>query len=172
MDLAQEAGKDPFDYLADLTIEENGMVTFLSGTPPRPWSEKVFTRVQDHPQLSIGADVIFPEVGMPPQSAYGTFVRIIEHYVKELKFYSLEDAIHRSTGLSASRYGLDDRGVIKPGAAADIVVFDFEKIHDNSTYDEPERYPDGIEHVIVNGRTVVDKGAYDPEALAGQLLEK
>jgi N-acyl-D-aspartate/D-glutamate deacylase len=67
---------------------------------------------------------------------------------------------------------LDDRGVIKPGAAADIVVFDFEKIHDNSTYDEPERYPDGIEHVIVNGRTVVDRGAYDPEALAGQLLEK
>jgi len=172
VDLAQEAGKDPFDYLADLTIEEDGMVTFLYGTPPRPWSEKVFTRVQGHPQLSIGADVLLPEVGIPPQSAYGTFVRTIEHYVKELKLYTLEDAIHRSTGLSASRYELDDRGVIKPGAAADIVVFDFENIHDNSTYDEPEQYPDGIEHVIVNGRTVVDRGVYDPEALAGQLLEK
>jgi N-acyl-D-amino-acid deacylase len=172
VDLAREAGKDPFDYLADLTIEEDGMLTFLFGTPPRPWSEKVFIRVQDHPQLSIGADVLFPEVGMPPQSAYGTFVRIIEHYVKDLKFYTLEEAVHRSTGLSASRYGLDDRGVIKPGAAADIVVFDFENIHDNSTYDDPEQYPDGIEYVIVNGRTVVEKGTYDPEALAGRLLEK
>ena len=172
VDLAREAGKDPFDYLADLTVEENGMVTFLFGTPPRPWSEKVFTKVQDHPELSIGADVLFPEVGIPPQSAYGTFVRIIEHYVKELKFYTLEDAIHRSTGLSASRYGLEDRGVIKPGAAADLVVFDLEKTHDNSTYDDPEQYPDGIEYVIVNGRVVVENGAYDPEALAGQLLEQ
>src|SRR5450830_627390 len=170
VDLAREAGKDPFDYLADLTIEENGMVTFLFGTPPRPWSEKVFTKVQDHPELSIGADVLFPEVGMPPQSAYGTFVRIIEHYVKELKFYTIEDAIHRSTGLSASRYGLEDRGVIKPGAAADLVVFDLEKTHDNSTYDDPEQYPDGIEYVIVNGRVVVENGSYDPEALAGRLL--
>src|SRR5450756_24136 len=81
------------------------------------------------------------------RQAYGTFVRIIEHYVKELKFYTLEDAIHRSTGLSASRYGLEDRGVIKPGAAADLVVFDLEKTHDNSTYDDPEQYPDGIEYV-------------------------
>jgi N-acyl-D-amino-acid deacylase len=172
VDLAREAGDDPFDYLADLAIEENGMVTFLFGTPPRPWSEKVFTKIQDHPQLSIGADVLFPEVGMPPQSAYGTFVRIIEHYVKQLKFYTLEDAVHRSTGLSASRYGLGDRGVIKPGAAADVVVFDYERIHDNSTYDDPEQYPDGIEYVLVNGRIVVDEGTYDPEALAGQLLEK
>ncbi len=170
IDLAKEAGKHPFDFLTDLTIEEDGMVTFLFGTPPKPWAEKVFLSAQSHPELSVGADVVFPEVCSPPQSAYGCFPRIIEHYVKELKFYTLEDAIRRCTGLSASRYGLDDRGVIKEGAAADIVIFDYNKIRDNSTYDRPKAYPSGIEYVMVNGRIVVEKGEYKTGMLAGMLL--
>jgi len=170
VDLARAAGKDPFDYLADLTIEEEGMVTFLFGLPPRPWTEKVFTSIQHHPQLSVGADTLFPEFGAPPQSGYGCFVRIIDHYVKELGFYALEDAVRRCTGLSASRYGLDDRGVVASGKAADLVVFDLDTIRDNSTYDDPVHFPDGLEYVIVNGKVVVDNGAYKPDALAGQLL--
>ena len=172
VDLAARAGKDPFDFLADLAVEEEGMVTFLFGMPPRPWTEKVFTSVQGHTELSVGADTLFPEVGPPPQSAYGCFVRIIDHYVNELGLYTLEDAVRRCTSLAASRYDLDDRGVIKPGAAADLVVFDMANLKDNSTFDDPVHYPDGVERVIVNGRIVVEEGTYHKDALAGRLLKR
>jgi len=172
LELASAAGKDPFDFLADLTVEEDGAVMFLMGMPPKPWTEKVFTLVQKHPQLSVGADSLFPEKGAPPLSAYGCFVRVIEHYVKELGFYTLEDAVRRCTGLAASRYGLDDRGTVKEGAAADLVCLDLEKVHDNSTWDDPQHYPDGIEQVMLNGKFVVRDGAYDPDALAGKVLAR
>ncbi len=170
VDLAREAGKDPFDFLADLTIEEEGSVVFLMGVPPRPWSEKVFLKGQDHPRLSVGADVLFPEKGSPPQTAFGTFPRIIQHYVRELGLYTLEDAVHRCTGMAASRFRLDDRGVIEKGAAADLVVFDFLEIKDNSTFDRPRREPSGIEHVMVNGKVVLEKGTCHRDVLAGKVL--
>ncbi len=170
VDLAREAGKHPFDFLADLTIEEEGAVVFIMGMSPEPWSEKVFLQGQDHPQLSVGADVLFPERGAPPQTAYGTFPRIFQHYVRELGLYTLENAVHRCTGLAASRFGLKDRGVIRKGVAADLVIFDPENIRDNSTFREPRRYPSGIEYVLVNGEVVFEEGSCRPEALAGKVL--
>lgn len=172
VELASAAGKDPFDFLADLTVEEEGAVMFLMGLQPRPWTEKVFTMVQKHPQLSVGADSLFPEKGAPPLSAYGCFVRVIEHYVKELGFYTLENAVHRCTGLAASRYDLDDRGVVREGAAADLVCFDLDRIHDNSSWEDPEQYPDGIEQVVVNGKFAVRDGAYIADAVAGAVLTR
>jgi dihydroorotase/N-acyl-D-amino-acid deacylase len=169
-DLAGEAGKDNFDFLADLAIEEEGSVTFLFGMPPRPWSEKVFTRIQDHPQLSVGADTLWPEVGDPPPSGYGCFPRILGHYVRELGMYTLEEAVWRCTGLSASRFGLDDRGVIGEGAAADLVVFDPEDVADNSSMEEPRVYPSGIENVVVNGKVMVEDSRCEAEDMPGRLL--
>ncbi len=172
VDLAREAGKDDFDFLADLTIEEDGAVVFLVGLPPKPWSEKVFLRGQDHPQLSVGADVLFPEKGAAPQPAYGCFPRIFEHYVKELGYYTLENAVYRCTGLAASRFGLEDRGVLRAGGAADITVFDFGTIRDNSTFEHAQQYPSGIEYVLVNGKVALEKGAYRADALAGEVLAR
>ncbi len=170
VDLAAEAGKDPFDFLADLAIEEEGAVVFLMGIPPRPWSEKVFLQGQDHPQLSVGADVLFPEKGAPPQTAYGTFPRILQHYVRELALYTLEDAVHRCTGLAASRYRLDGRGVIREGAAADLVIFDPAAVRDNSTFDRPRQYPSGIRYVLINGRVVLEEDVYHGDILPGEVL--
>lgn len=73
VDLAKEAGKHPFDFLADLTIEEEGAVVFIMGISPGPWSEKVFLQGQDHPQLSVGADVLFPEKGRHHRPLTGPF---------------------------------------------------------------------------------------------------
>lgn len=169
-DLAREAGKDNFDFLADLAVEEGGSVTFLFGMPPRPWTEKVFTRVQDHPQLSVGADTLWPEVGDPPPSGYGCFPRILGHYVRELGMYSLEEAVRRCTGLSASRFGLDDRGVVKEGAAADLVVFDPGKVADNTSMERPRAYPGGIEQVVVNGTVMIEEARYVAGGMPGRLL--
>ena len=170
VDLAKEAGKDNFDFLADLTIEEEGAIMFFMGMPPKPWVEKAMMIGHDHPQLSVGSDVIFSEKGLAPQPAYSCFPRILEHYVKELGYYTLENAVHRCTGLAASRYDLEDRGVLRAGAAADITVFDFDAVRDNSTYEDPQRFPSGIDHVLVNGMVVVENGVFKPEVLVGDVL--
>ncbi len=171
IDLAKEVGKHPFDFLADLTIEEEGAVVFVMGMPPEPWSEKVFLQGQDHPQLSVGAVSLYKEKGAPPQTAYGTFPRIFQHYVRELGLYTLENAVHRCTGLAASRFGLADRGVIRKGACADLVVFDPEAIRDNSTFQEPRRYPSGIECVLINGKSVFENGVCNLDVQAGMVLK-
>jgi N-acyl-D-amino-acid deacylase len=170
VDLAREAGKDPFDFVADLTVEEEGAVSILFGLPPRPWTEKVFTAIQGHPALSVGADTVFSLYGSPPPSVAGCFPRILGHYVRDLGLYSLEEAVWRSTGLSASRFGLRDRGRIEKGAFADLVVFDPRTVRDRSTLEDPTAPPDGIEQVFLNGRRVVQDGRVVPDVAAGRLL--
>ncbi len=169
-ELAKQAGKDPFDFLADLTLEEEGSVTFTFGLPARPWTEKVLTRAQVHTLLSVGADTIWPLAGNPPPSAYGCFPRVLGHYVRELGMYSLGDGIRRCTGLPASSFNLDDRGVIKKGAFADIVVFNPDTVEEKGTIDDPRQYPEGIIHVVLNGEVVIEGGTYKQGKLSGRVL--
>ncbi len=92
--------------------------------------------------------------------SFGTFPRILGRYVRELKVLSLEEAVSKMTYLPAKKIGLTDRGIIKEGAYADIVIFDPERIVDKADYDDPFRYPVGIEYVILNGSIVIEKDAY------------
>ncbi|MCL5986027.1 MAG: amidohydrolase family protein [Actinobacteria bacterium] len=170
VDLARAESKHPFDFLADLTIEEDGCINILIGLPSGMWTQKVNIRAQNHPQLSVGLDTIWPNVGDPPPSAYGCFPRIFSHYVRELKMYTIENAVYRCTGLAASRFNLEKRGRIYKGAYADIVVFDAHSIKDNATFDNPRCYPDGINYVLVNGQLVIEKGRYVGDKLSGRLL--
>jgi N-acyl-D-aspartate/D-glutamate deacylase len=93
------------------------------------------------------------------------------HYVREERLESLEEAIRKMTGLSASRLGLTDRGVLRPGAFADIVVFDPETIIDTATYEQPKTFPEGISHVFVNGVPAVWHGV-ETGRLHGRSLHK
>jgi N-acyl-D-aspartate/D-glutamate deacylase len=92
--------------------------------------------------------------GKPHPRSYGTFPRILGHYARELGVITLEDAVRKMTSLTASRLKLKDRGVVREGAWADLVVFDADRIVDVATYADPHRYPAGIAHVIVNGVVV------------------
>lgn len=92
--------------------------------------------------------------------SFGTFPRILGRYVRELKLLSLEEAISKMTYLPARKIGLTDRGIIKEGAYADITIFDPERIIDMADYDDPFRYPVGIEYVILNGSIVIEKSIY------------
>jgi N-acyl-D-amino-acid deacylase len=89
---------------------------------------------------------------------YGAFPRVVARYVRELGVLSLEQAIHRMTAVAANELTLHDRGRISPGAAADLVVFDFDRTRDRSTFAEPGRTAEGIVHVLVNGRPVIESG--------------
>ena len=89
-------------------------------------------------------------------STYGYTVRVLEHYVRERKLLTLEDAVRKMTSLPATALGLTDRGTIAPGKQADLVIFDAETVHDRSTPVAMARHPTGIEKVVVNGSVAVD----------------
>jgi N-acyl-D-aspartate/D-glutamate deacylase len=96
--------------------------------------------------------------GKPHPRSYGTFPRVLGKYVREEEIMSLETAVQKMTGLPASKIGIYDRGVLKQGLWADIVVFDPGKVADQATFEAPHQYPAGIAYVLVNGRMAVEKG--------------
>ena len=116
-------------------------------------------RVLQHPACMIGSDGIPSPTGKPHPRLYGTFPRVLGHYVREVGLLSLEEAVRRMTSLPAAKFHLADRGRIAEGAWADLTVFDPERVADTATYDDPRRYPTGIAYVFVNGEPVVARGA-------------
>jgi N-acyl-D-amino-acid deacylase len=90
---------------------------------------------------------------------YGSYPRILGRYVRDLKWLRLEDAIRRMTSFPATRFGLSDRGLLRRGMAADLVIFDPRTVIDRATYEAPRLAPQGIEHVYVNGVAVVANSA-------------
>ena len=128
-----------------------------------------------HPQVMIGSDgsALAPygplAEGKPHPRSYGTFPRVLGEYAREQRVLSLPLAVHKMTGMPARRLRLRDRGIIREGARADLVVFDARRIVDAATYQDPHRYPAGIEHVLVNGRFVIKHGEHTG-SLPGRVL--
>ncbi len=133
--------------------------------------EKDVRAVLVHPRTMVGTDGMPTREGKPHPRTYGTYPRILEHYVRELRLLTLEEAVHRMTGMVARKLGLADRGVLAPGAAADLVLFRPEAVHDRATYDDPRRAPDGVAHVMVNGVWTVRDGKHTG-ARPGTVLSK
>jgi N-acyl-D-amino-acid deacylase len=98
----------------------------------------------------VGTDGIESDVKPHPR-LYGTFPRILEHYVRNVNVLTLEEAVRKMSALPAARLGLSDRGVIKKGLGADLVIFDPKRVEERTTFVDPYRRPAGIEYVIVNG---------------------
>lgn len=169
--LADESGKDPFDVAADLILEENGQVTALyfgvSGDREEEWALR---QILQHPRAAIETDAFSLGRGRPHPALYGSFPRVLGQYVRKERLMTLEEAVRKMTSLSAERFGLKDRGLLREGHWADITVFDPEAVWDNTTYLEPEAPPSGIEYVLVNGHVVVERGEPDVAVLAGQVL--
>jgi len=111
-----------------------------------------FTMIASAGRLSRPGD------GPPHPRAYGTFPRVLGEYVRQQQLLPLETAIHKMTQMPARRLGLTDRGVLREGAVADVVIFDATTVKDQATFTEPHQYPLGIETVVVNGTVAVDGG--------------
>jgi N-acyl-D-amino-acid deacylase len=160
--IAQERGAAPEDALMDLLIEEEGNV----GAIYFSMIEEDVKTAMKLPWVSIGSDgtAVSPEGilgrGKPHPRFYGTFPRILGKYVREEKILTLEDAVRKMTSLPAARLRLSDRGLLRAGMAADVVVFDPERVIDRATFDEPHRYAEGIDVVVVNGQVVLDEGRH------------
>jgi N-acyl-D-amino-acid deacylase len=158
-DIARENHKAPDDEVVDLLIEQGGNVDIVMFY----MSEKDMKLAIADPLLSVDSDgtAISPQFGGQPHPRYyGTFPRIIGHYSREEGVVGLEEAVRKMTSHAAQRMGLLDRGIIRPGMWADLVVFDPEKIIDKATFEAPHQFPEGISHVIVNGVTVIRNGEH------------
>ncbi len=154
-DLIDATGKDPVDVLCDLLIDEDLSPNEVT---PGPHTDGI-RRFLRHPIGMVGTDSTF--VGAKPSPrTYGSFPRILGQFVRDEGLLGLEEAIRRMTSAPAARLGLRERGVIRDGAIADLVVFDPATVRSNATYDEPRQFPDGIETVIVSGKLVVDGSAH------------
>ncbi|HYK97502.1 MAG TPA: D-aminoacylase [Candidatus Acidoferrales bacterium] len=159
-DLATAAGQDPLEWTCDTLVEHEGAVDIIHHS----MSEDDVRFVMAQQWIAVGSDsrANAPygplSFGKPHPRSYGTFPRVLGHYARDEKVVTLEDAVRKMTSLTARHLRLRDRGEIRIGAWGDLVVFDPARVRDVATYDDPHRYPDGIEHVLVNGAFAIESG--------------
>ena len=172
--LAAERGQDPVDTLCDYLADDQGATRVLVTSI----SEDDIEHIVASPRALVGSDgncvATYGTVsqGMPHPRFYGTFPRIIHHYVRERGALPLELAIHKMTGATARALKLSDRGLLKEGYRADVAIFDPEDFRDRATYADPHQFPSGARTtVIVNGVPVVENAAHTG-ALPGKVLRR
>jgi len=164
-DVGRAMGKDPRDAVIDLVVADKGETSVITTIMDE---DDVRTALK-HPLVGVGTDSgskatdgKLAESKSHPR-AWGSFPRILGRYVRDEKLLTLEEAVRKMTSKAAARVHLNDRGILRPGMAADITVFDPATIRDVATFEDPNRYSVGIRHVFVNGRRVVADGAITPE---------
>ena len=122
-----------------------------------------------HKDMMVGSDGIPDLTGQPHPRLFGTFPRVLAHYVRERNVLSLSEAVRRMTSLSAATFGLKERGQVREGYWADLVLFDPATIQDTATYDDPKQEPNGIDLVVVNGKIALQKGNHTASG-TGKML--
>ncbi len=170
-EVAEKEGKEPRDAVFDLLLAEDAQVQIVAFG----MSEEDVRRVMRSPYGMVGSDgrAVSPHGvlggGKPHPRFYGTFPRVIGHYVRE-GVLSLQEAVRKMTSAPALRLGLKDRGLLREGYKADITVFDPAKVKDEATFIDPHQFASGIPYVIVNGTVVIDEGEHTG-ALPGVALK-
>src|SRR3954451_5773428 len=163
--IGKAMGKDPRDAVIDLVIADKGETSVVTAI----MDEADVRTALRHPLVGVGTDSgAKAEDGKLAESkshprAWGSFPRILGRYVRDEHLLTLEEAVRKMTSKAATRVHLNDRGVLRPGLAADITIFDPATIRDVATFDDPTHYSVGVRHVLVNGRLVVSDGAITAE---------
>lgn len=168
--IADAMGKEPPEAMMDFLLAEQGRVAVVLFM----MSEENVACGIAHPLLMIGSDSLALATGQggkPHPRTYGTFPRVLGKYVRDERLLSLEEGVRKMTSMAAETFGLNDRGVLAEGKAADLTIFDAATVADRATFDEPHQYSAGIDYVIVNGQVVVEQGVQHP-VLPGQVLRK
>lgn len=163
IEIGEMRGKDPYQATFDLLLEEEnavGMVDFYG-------QEDHVIKFMKRPEQNVCTDGLLG--GKPHPRVFGSFPRVLGKYVREEKALTLEEAIRKMTGKPAAVFGLADRGMLKEGNWADIVIFNPDTIIDNGTYLDSVQYPTGIEYVLVNGSIVIEAGSH-VKNIAGTVL--
>lgn len=164
--IAAESGQEPFEVFAQILRADR----LATGILQHVGHEENVRAIMTHRAHTGGSDGILVGAKPHPRS-WGTFPRYLGHYCRELGLLTLEETVHHLTGRPAARLGLDRRGLVRPGFAADLVIFDPRTIRDTATFDNARQAADGIDYVFVNGTLAIDDG--EPTgALAGRALRR
>ncbi|MED4582577.1 D-aminoacylase [Brevibacillus choshinensis] len=164
-EIGELKGVDPSDAALDLLIEENSAVTMIIH-----WGvEEDILQVMKHPLHMVGSDGVFG--GKPHPRLYGSFPRVLGHYSRDKQVFPIWEAVRKMTGAPAQLLRLKDRGFLREGNWADIVVFDPNIVIDQATYEDPLQEPLGIEYVLVNGQIAVEHGVYTG-VTAGSVIRR
>jgi N-acyl-D-amino-acid deacylase len=155
-DLIAESGKDQVDWVCDLLLEEELRVSCRQADGQ---TDDDIIPVLQHPAMMVGSDGLHLGSAVHRRT-YGTFARILGRYVRELGALRLEEAVRKMTSASAARIGQSDRGLVRPGLWADLVVFEPETIAEQATWEQPRRLARGVRQVLVNGALVLDGGQH------------
>lgn len=169
-EIAEIRGVDPADACFDLILEEKGRVNEVNYS----MCEEDIEYIMKQPYVMTGSDgnaasMDYP--GIPHPRWYGTFPRVLAHYCRDRGLFSLETAIHKMTGMPAARLKLSDRGLIKAGMWADLVLFDYERLEDTPSFQDPKQPCKGILKVYVNGVLTAEDGKHTG-ARMGAVLRK
>jgi N-acyl-D-amino-acid deacylase len=165
-DAARQAGRDLVDFLCDLLVASDMAVGCVVSHRQR--SEEDVRALMRHPAMIGGSDGIFTGRAPHPRG-HGCFARYLGHYVRDACAWTLEEAVQHLAGHAARRFGLRDRGLVREGMVADLVVLDPGRIEDRATYERGRELAGGVEHVLVSGTPVLLRGARTP-ALPGRAL--
>ena len=152
--LTDALSKDELELLHRIAAE-----TIEPCDPPAHVRARILDGNAHAAMIASDSDVAVFGRANPHPRAYGTFVRVLGRYVRELKVLTLEDAVRKMTSLPAQRLGLTDRGVLREGSKADLTVFDPNVVRDLATFDQPHQYAEGVALVVVNGEVVFENGA-------------
>jgi N-acyl-D-amino-acid deacylase len=169
-DLAQAERREPVDCFLDLLADEGGGIEVVIAAI----GEDDIRRVMRNPTVAVASDgwTLSPDAGGTPHPrSYGTFARVLGHYSRDEAVIPIEEAVRKMTSLPAQRLGMTDRGLLRPGARADLVVFDPTTVIDRATYEQPHQFCGGVYAVFVDGTAVVRDGV-DTGAVAGAVLRR
>ncbi|WP_282940271.1 D-aminoacylase [Paenibacillus sp. RC67] len=147
-EISEERGLHPADCMMDLLLEEQGRISIVYFH----MADEDVKQVIGYERSLIASDSLTCETGKPHPRLYGTFPRVFAKYVREDKVLTMEQAVRKLTSFPVQRFKLGKRGLLVPGYAADIAVFDPETIQDNATFEDPRQYPAGFSHVLVGGK--------------------
>lgn len=163
LEIGKMRSRDPYNAMFDLLYEEENAV----GMYDYYGTEEHVVRFMKRKEQNVCTDGLLG--GKPHPRVYGAFPRVLGRYVREKKVINLETAVYKMTYKPASTFNMKDRGIIKKGKKADIVVFSPDTVIDNSTFIEPEQYPSGIDTVIINGKVAVNDGK-STKVLSGKVI--
>ncbi|HWV79381.1 MAG TPA: amidohydrolase family protein, partial [Isoptericola sp.] len=164
--IARDEGREPGDVFVEQLVADRLGTTILQHVG----HEENVRAIMRHRTHCGGSDAILVG-GRPHPRAWGTFPRYLARYVRELGVLTLEDCVHHLTGRPAARLKLADRGLVRPGYAADLVLLDPDTVQDTATFENPRQQAAGIDLVLVDGVAVIDDGART-DALPGRALRR
>jgi len=169
---AADAGMGIWEFYAKMVVASHRNARVLihkySGDAD---DETALRTILAHPLCTIETDTLLAAGGHQNPASYGTFPRVLSTYVRR-GLFALEEALHKMTGAAAERLGWSDRGYVRRGCAADLVVLNPTTLADTATFEQPARFPVGIESVFIGGRQVVDGDRYDADAKAGRVIRR